>query len=175
MVIKFIMILNIPPFYINGGPGLATAAYFRKGTRPLGFIMKSTLALLALSLAMPAAAYCQDTTVSKPATKTLQEATVTGHTPPIQHKKDRTDKPTYLNGEDLNNLLSSMNAAQVSRIELMPNPSARYDASGNAGIINIKTKKNDNAGFNATATAAYAQGVYPKSNNTCPSTGAATT
>src|SRR5579872_6537434 len=75
------------------------------------------------------------------------------------------DKPTYLNGDDLNNLLSSMNAAQVSRIELIPNPPARYDAAGNAGIINIKTKKNDNAGFNGSITTSYAQGVYPKSNN----------
>ena len=75
------------------------------------------------------------------------------------------DKPTYLNGDDLNNLLSSMNAAQVSKIELISNPPARYDAAGNAGIINIKTKKNDNAGFNGNITASYAQGVYPKTNN----------
>lgn len=75
------------------------------------------------------------------------------------------DKPTYLNGDDLNNLLSSMNASQVAKIELISNPPARYDAAGNAGIINIKTKKNENAGFNGSVTASYAQGVYPKSNN----------
>lgn len=75
------------------------------------------------------------------------------------------DKPTYLNGADLNSLLSTMNAAQVAKIELIPNPPARYDAAGNAGIINIRTKKNDNAGFNGTITASYAQGIYPKSNN----------
>ncbi len=75
------------------------------------------------------------------------------------------DKPTYLSGDDLNNLLNSMDAGAVSKIELMSNPPARYDASGSAGIINIKTKKNDNAGFNGSATTSYAQGVYPKSNN----------
>ncbi|HLI94031.1 MAG TPA: TonB-dependent receptor, partial [Puia sp.] len=75
------------------------------------------------------------------------------------------DKPTYLTGDDLNNLLSSMNAAQVAKIELISNPPARYDAAGNAGIINIKTKKSDRAGFNGVVTTSYAQGVYPKSNN----------
>lgn len=75
------------------------------------------------------------------------------------------DRPTYLSGEDLNNLLSSMSASQVARIELIPNPSARYDATGTAGIINIKTKKNNNSGLNGTVTTSYGQGIYPKNNN----------
>ncbi len=75
------------------------------------------------------------------------------------------DKPTYLSGADLNNLLSSLSSSQVDQIELMPNPPAKYDASGNAGIINIKTKKNTVKGFNGTATGAITQGVYPKNNN----------
>lgn len=75
------------------------------------------------------------------------------------------DKPTYLSGADLNNLLSSMSSSQVETIELMPNPPAKYDAAGNAGIINIKTKKNKAKGFNGTATVAASQGVYPKHNN----------
>ncbi|MGZ3873636.1 MAG: hypothetical protein ACXVJD_12000, partial [Mucilaginibacter sp.] len=75
------------------------------------------------------------------------------------------DKPTYLAGADLNNLLSSMSSSQVSQIELIANPTAKYDASGNAGIINIKTKKNKVRGFNGSFTVSAAQGVYPKSNN----------
>jgi iron complex outermembrane receptor protein len=75
------------------------------------------------------------------------------------------DKPTYLSGDDLNNLLSSMNSSQVSRIELITNPSAKYDAAGSAGIINIKTKKNKNEGLNGSVTASVGQGVYPKSVN----------
>jgi outer membrane receptor protein involved in Fe transport len=75
------------------------------------------------------------------------------------------DKPTYLSGDDLNNLLSSMSSTQVSQIELIANPTARYDASGNAGVINIKTKKNKNNGFNGSFTSAYGQGKYPKNNN----------
>lgn len=75
------------------------------------------------------------------------------------------DKPTYLSGDDLNNLLSSMSSAQVDQIELMPNPPAKYDASGNAGIINIKTKKNKQKGFNGSFTAAFGHGRYPKNTN----------
>jgi len=53
----------------------------------------------------------------------------------------------------------------VARIELIPNPPARYDAAGSGGIINIKTKKNGNEGLNGSVTASYGQGIYPKSNN----------
>lgn len=75
------------------------------------------------------------------------------------------DKPTYLSGADLNNLLSSMSSSQVERIELMTNPPAKYDASGNAGIINIVTKKNRQKGFNGSFTISASQGIYPKNNN----------
>jgi len=75
------------------------------------------------------------------------------------------DKPTYLSGDDLNNLLSSMSSSEVARIELIANPTAQYDAAGSAGIINIKTKKNKSDGFNGTLTTSYGQGIYPKTNN----------
>ncbi|MES2113294.1 MAG: TonB dependent receptor [Bacteroidota bacterium] len=75
------------------------------------------------------------------------------------------DKPTYLSGVDLNNLLSSMSSNQVAQIELISNPTAKYDASGNAGIINIKTKKNKLKGFNGSVSTAFGQGVYSKNNN----------
>jgi outer membrane receptor protein involved in Fe transport len=75
------------------------------------------------------------------------------------------DKPTYLSGTELTNLLSSMSSAQIDVIELMANPSAKYDANGNAGIINIKTKKNKQKGFNGSATVSAGQGFYPKTNN----------
>ncbi len=75
------------------------------------------------------------------------------------------DKPTYLSGTELSNLLGGMSSAQVEQIELITNPSAKYDASGNAGIINIKTKKNKQRGFNGSVTTAFGQGHYPKNNN----------
>lgn len=74
-------------------------------------------------------------------------------------------KQTFLSGTELSNLLSGMSSAQVEQIELITNPSAKYDASGNAGIINIKTKKNKQKGFNGTVTISAGQGRYPKNNN----------
>ena len=74
-------------------------------------------------------------------------------------------KPSYLSGAELANLLSNMNSNQLSQIEIMTNPSAKYDAAGNAGVINIKTKKNTAQGLNGNVTLNYGQGVYPKINN----------
>ena len=74
-------------------------------------------------------------------------------------------KPSYLSGTELANLLSNMNSNQLSQIEIMTNPSAKYDAAGNAGVINIKTKKNTAQGLNGNVTLNYGQGVYPKINN----------
>ena len=73
-------------------------------------------------------------------------------------------KPTQLGAADLANLLRNMNASQVDQIEIMTNPPAKYDAAGNAGIINLKTKKTKMTGFNGSITSGYAQGVYPKAN-----------
>lgn len=75
------------------------------------------------------------------------------------------DKPTYLSGAELNNLLSTMSSSQVNQIELITSPSAKYDASGNAGIINIKTKKNRQEGFNGNFNTNLGQGKYFKNNN----------
>lgn len=44
--------------------------------------------------------------------------------------------------------LEQLQADQVERIEVVTSPSARYDASGSAGIINIVLKKNKKSGFN---------------------------
>ena len=74
-------------------------------------------------------------------------------------------KPSYLNGAELSSLLGSMNSNQLSQIEIMTNPSAKYDAAGNAGVINIKTKKSIKQGFNGSVTLNYGQGVYAKNNN----------
>lgn len=74
-------------------------------------------------------------------------------------------QPTYLSGSALENLLSGMSSTVVDQIELITNPPARYDASGNAGVINIKTKKNRQEGFNGNITASEGVGRYPKTNN----------
>jgi len=56
-----------------------------------------------------------------------------------------------MDSRDLANLLKSMRAEEIASIELITNPSAKYDASGNGGIINIKTKKNKTVGTNGSA------------------------
>jgi iron complex outermembrane recepter protein len=71
-------------------------------------------------------------------------------------------KPTPLSGTDLIAYLKSIPASNIQSIELISNPSARYDAAGNAGIINIKFKKDKRLGFNGSATVSYGQGIYPK-------------
>jgi len=73
------------------------------------------------------------------------------------------DKPTYLSAANLATYLKSLPASELDQIELMDNPPAKYDAAGNAGVINIKTKKNTKRGFNAVASADYAQGFYGRS------------
>ena len=73
-------------------------------------------------------------------------------------------KPTYLGATDLANLLRNMPASQLDQIEIMSQPSAKFDASGNSGVINIKTKRQETKGFNGSASFTYTQGVYPKAN-----------
>ena len=69
-----------------------------------------------------------------------------------------------MTGQDLANVLKSMPAESIGSIELISNPSSRYDAAGTAGIINIKTRKDNKAGLNGSVNGTYAQGVYGKSN-----------
>ncbi|MDP1844328.1 MAG: TonB-dependent receptor [Sediminibacterium sp.] len=73
-------------------------------------------------------------------------------------------RPSYLSGQDLANLLRSMQSNQLDQIEIMTNPPAKYDAAGKAGVINIKTKKNKVFGFNGSVTVGYGQGVYSRNN-----------
>ncbi|HEU0065391.1 MAG TPA: TonB-dependent receptor [Flavisolibacter sp.] len=74
-------------------------------------------------------------------------------------------RPAYLSGTDLTNYLKGLPATAIDQIEIMTNPSAKYDAAGNSGIINIKSKKNKQVGFNGSVTSGYSQGIYWKSNN----------
>jgi iron complex outermembrane recepter protein len=69
-------------------------------------------------------------------------------------------KQTYLSGSDLANLLRNMPASALDQIEIMTNPSSRYDASGNSGVLNIKTKKGRNAGFNGSVMVGVTSSIY---------------
>lgn len=73
-------------------------------------------------------------------------------------------RPSYLSGPELANLLRGMQASQLDQVEIMTNPPAKYDAAGNSGIINIKTKKNKIKGFNGNVSVGAGQGAYFKTN-----------
>jgi outer membrane receptor protein involved in Fe transport len=64
-------------------------------------------------------------------------------------------KPTYMSGADLAAHLKNMQSTALSQIEIMTNPPAKYDAAGNSGIINIKTKKGTIKGMNGSANLGY--------------------
>ena len=69
-----------------------------------------------------------------------------------------------LTGEDLTNYLRNLTAEQIDRIEVITNPGARYEAEGNAGIIDIRLKKNENFGANGSLSGSISQGVYNQRN-----------
>ena len=72
-------------------------------------------------------------------------------------------KSTFLSNEQLATRLKSMNSNELKSIELITNPSAKYDAEGNAGIINIKLKKNSAFGTNGNVDLGFGYGKNPKS------------
>lgn len=71
-------------------------------------------------------------------------------------------KPTYMSSDQLANMLRSTEGNAIQTIELINNPSAKYDAAGNSGIINIKLKKNQNFGTNGSVKAGGGYGRYYK-------------
>ena len=73
-------------------------------------------------------------------------------------------KQTYMSNTDVANMLRNMPSTQIETIELITNPSAKYDAAGNSGIINIKTKKSENVGTNGTLTAGAGMGDNYRAN-----------
>ncbi len=73
-------------------------------------------------------------------------------------------RPTPLTGKDLSEYLKTIQSSSIESIELITNPSAKYEAAGNAGIINIKLKKNKSFGTNGSVNAGYNIGTYPKYN-----------
>lgn len=73
-------------------------------------------------------------------------------------------KITPMTGQDLVNMLRGLPSSSIESIHIITNPSAKYDAAGNSGIIDIRMKKDQRLGTNGTLTAGYGQGVYPKAN-----------
>ena len=69
-----------------------------------------------------------------------------------------------LGGTDLSNYLQNLQADQIDRIDIITNPGAKYEAEGNAGIIDIRLKKDKNLGSNGTISGTYTQGQLTRYN-----------
>ncbi|MBK5193472.1 MAG: TonB-dependent receptor [Flavobacteriaceae bacterium] len=62
-------------------------------------------------------------------------------------------KPSAMAGFGENNVLGQLPADAIERVEVITSPSARYDAEGTAGILNIILRKEKTRGFNGSLTA----------------------
>ncbi|WP_153042666.1 TonB-dependent receptor [Rufibacter ruber] len=71
-------------------------------------------------------------------------------------------KMTYMSGTELSNYLKSLPASAVSKVELIANPPASYDAAGTAGVINIQLKRELTKGMNGTLSVGTGYGKYEK-------------
>ena len=73
-------------------------------------------------------------------------------------------KPLQLSDTELAAYLRGLSSDAVKSIELIANPSAKYDAQGTAGIVNIRLKKNQNFGMKGSASMGYAQSIHHRFN-----------
>lgn len=79
-------------------------------------------------------------------------------------------RPTNLSGAELIGMLKSMRSEDFEKVEVISNPSSRYDAEGNSGIINLVTKTSKMYGtqyiLNLGGGYSYYKqfGSYPKHN-----------
>jgi len=73
-------------------------------------------------------------------------------------------KQTYLSGKEMTDFLKSLPSSSLRSIEIINSPSAKYDAAGTAGIINIKTNRSQVRGFNGVITTGLSYGVTAKQN-----------
>jgi iron complex outermembrane receptor protein len=73
-------------------------------------------------------------------------------------------KVSPMSGTELANYLRGLPSNAIERFEIITNPSAKYDAAGNSGIIDIRLKKDQRLGTNGTFTAGFGQGKLPKAN-----------
>ncbi len=71
-------------------------------------------------------------------------------------------RPSQLSGKDLESYLNGIEATALEKIELIANPSAKYDAEGSGGIIDLKMKRNRLGGFNGSADVSHRGMIYNK-------------
>jgi len=69
-------------------------------------------------------------------------------------------KLQQVSGQQLMNILKSMNSAQIDKMEVLKKPPVKYDAAGTGGMINIKTNKLKLVGFSGSVFGNFSQGYY---------------
>ena len=74
-------------------------------------------------------------------------------------------KPSVLRGQDLTNFLKTLQSSDIESIEIITQPSSKYDAEGNAGIINIVLKRDKSLGINGTIGSGFTYGDFARYNN----------
>ena len=75
------------------------------------------------------------------------------------------NRPSVLQGQDLINYLENLQSTDIEAIEIITQPSSKYDAAGNAGIINIKLKKDKSLGTNGSVTSGITIGDFARYNS----------
>ena len=76
------------------------------------------------------------------------------------------DKISPLQGSDLLEYLRSIPSSEIESIEIITNPSSKYDAQGNAGIINIRMRRDKNLGTQGNVSASTRHGIRSNYNTT---------
>jgi len=74
-------------------------------------------------------------------------------------------RQSFLQGDDLTAYLQSLQADTIDSIEIITQPSARFDAAGNAGIINIRLKREKGLGTRGSISSTVTVGDYLRTNN----------
>lgn len=72
-------------------------------------------------------------------------------------------RATYMSPQDLSAYLKALPGGMLDKIELIDNPSSKYEAEGNA-VINIRLKKSKRRGFTGTLSSGISQGTYFRTN-----------
>lgn len=74
-------------------------------------------------------------------------------------------KQSYLSGTDLTNFLKGLRAEDIEKVEIITQPSSKYDAAGSAGILNIILKREKGLGTKGTVSHTLTYGDYARNNS----------